>query len=111
MEKIVLKNDGLLQFTYLKNIIYCRGNEDCTTFYLQNDSSLSTDKGIEYYKNKLPASGFISPENGVLVNIAHVASLRTTWPCYIELTNGERIHMAYFRKKQIIEKIERLQSC
>jgi DNA-binding LytR/AlgR family response regulator len=111
MEKIVLKNDGLIQFTYLKNIIYCKGDKNCTTFYLLNDSSLSTNKGIDYYKKKLPAASFLSPENGILVNITHVASLRTAWPCYIELTNGERIHLAYSRKKQIIEKIERLQSC
>lgn len=110
MEKIVLKNDELLQFTYLKNIIYCKGNKLCTTFFLLNESSLSTDKGIDYYKKKLPASGFFSPGNGVLVNLTHITLLRTTWPCYIELTNGERIHLAYSRKRHIIEKIERLQS-
>lgn len=110
MEKIVLKNAELLQFTYLQNIIYCKGDEHNTTFYLAEGPPLSTDKGLAYFEKKLPKSGFISPENGVLVNIKHVTLLRTAWPCYIELSNGERIHMAYFRRKQIMNKIQRLQS-
>lgn len=109
MEKIVLKNAELLQFTYLNNIIYCKGDNLNTTFYLTNSSPISTDKGIDYFKERLPASGFFSPENGILVNIMHITLLRTVWPCYIELTNGERIHLAYFRRKQIINKIQRLQ--
>lgn len=109
MEKIVLKNTETLQFTYVKNILYCKGDKSGTTFYLSNEPPLSTDKGLEYFEKKLPLSDFFAPENGILVNIKHVASLRTAWPCHIELTNGERIHLAYLRRKQIIEKIKRLQ--
>lgn len=110
MEKIVLKNAEQLQFAYLHNIIYCKGNEQNTTFYLAEGPPLSADKGFAYFEKTLPKSGFISPDKGVLVNIAHVTVLHTVWPCYIELTNGERIPMAYFRRKQIMQKIQRLQS-
>jgi DNA-binding LytR/AlgR family response regulator len=110
MEKIVLKNAELLQFTYLQNIIYCRGDEHTTNFYLAEGPPLIADKGFAYFEKTLPKSGFISPDKGVLVNITHVTLLHTVWPCYIELSNGERIPMAYFRRKQIMHKIQRLQS-
>ncbi len=109
MEKIVLKNTETLQFTYVKDIIYCRGDEERTTFYFSNEPPLTTEKGLNYFIKKLPVSDFFSPDNGILVNIKHVTSLRTVWPCHIELNNGERIHLAYLKRKQIIERIKRLQ--
>lgn len=109
MEKIVLKNAETLKFTYVNDILYCKGDKNNTTFYLTNEPPLSADKGLDYFENKLPVSDFFSPESGILINIKHVASLRTVWPCYIELTNGERIHLAYFRRKQLMERIERIQ--
>lgn len=110
MEKIVLKNAELLQIAYVHNIIYCKGDEVGTTFYLVHGEPLNTDKSFAYFQKKLPTSSFISPGNGVLVNIKHVTQLRTRWPCFIELSNGESIPLAYFRRKQIISKIQRLQS-
>lgn len=110
MEKIVLKGSDFLLFVNVSNILYCKGDQHCTRFFLVNAPPVEVHKGLSYYQNILPAGIFIKSSRDTLINIKHVASIRTAWPRYVELFNKQRLPLAYARRNYAMEMIQRLQS-
>jgi two-component system, LytTR family, response regulator len=110
MEKIVLKGSDFLLFVNISNILYCKGDNQRTCFFLVNEPPVEVNNGIDYYQDILPAGFFIKSSRGILVNIKHVESIRTAWPRYLELSNKKRLPLSYSRRNHAIEMIQRLQS-
>ncbi|GAO27797.1 LytTR family transcriptional regulator DNA-binding domain-containing protein [Geofilum rubicundum] len=110
MEKLVLKGSDFLLFVNISNILYCKGDRQSTRFFLVNEPPVEVHQGIHYYQDILPAGIFIQSSRGTLINIKHVDSIRTAWPRYVELSNKQRLPLAYSRRNYAMEMIQRLQS-
>lgn len=110
MEKLVLKGSDFLLFVHITKILYCKGDNLATRFFLVNEPPVEVNNGIDYYESILPAGIFLRSSRGILVNLKHVTSIRTAWPRYIELSNHQRLPLSYSRKNHAIELIQRLQS-
>jgi len=110
MEKLVLKGSDFLLFVHVTNILYCKGDNLATKFFLVNKPPVEVNNGIDYYEDMLPAGIFLKSSRGILVNLKHVTTIRTAWPRYIELSNNQRLPLSYSRRKHAMELIQRLQS-
>jgi len=72
IEKISLKTLDSIHIIKVKDIIYCQGEGNYTTFYLLNSGEIVVSKNLREYEDLLPNKLFLRTHQSFLVNSEHI---------------------------------------
>lgn len=72
IEKISLKTLDSIHVIKIKDIIYCQGEGNYTTFYLLNNEEVIVSKNLREYEELLPNIFFLRTHQSYLVNSEHI---------------------------------------
>ncbi len=94
-------NKGI-EFLKVKDIIYCKSDNNYTHIYLSDGTSRFISKTLKIIENKLPKPMFYRPHNSYVVNLDYVTKFYKSDGGYLEMSNGDKIRIARNKKDDII---------
>ena len=94
-------NKGI-EFLKVKDIIYCKADNNYTYIYLSDGTSRFISKTLKIIENKLPKPMFYRPHNSFVVNLDYVTKFYKSDGGYLEMSNGDKIRIARNKKDDII---------
>jgi two-component system, LytTR family, response regulator len=106
--KIVLRTLESMHLVNTSEILYCKNDNNYTTFFLSSGEKIMVSKGIVFYEEILSDSGFFRPHQSYLVNLQHVKKVDKTDGGFIILDSGKEIPISSRRKKGLIQLLEKL---
>lgn len=98
--KITIADNSCLDFIDLKDIIYCKAQDNYTEFVL-SDKKVLTSKSLKHYDDKLQDQGFVRIHRSTLVNIDHISKYYKGSGGYVMMTNGDSLDVSA-KKKEIL---------
>nr|NQU91421.1 response regulator transcription factor [Bacteroidota bacterium] len=106
--KIMLRTVSALHLVDITDILYCRNDNNYTTFYLSSGENIMVSKGIVFYNEILSESGFFRPHQSYLANLQHVRKVDKADGGFVVLDSGDEIPISSRRKKGLIRLLETL---
>jgi len=94
-------NKGI-EFLNIKDIIYCKSNNNYTHIYLVDGTSRFIAKTLKIVEDKLPRQIFYRPHNSFVVNLKYVLKFYRSDGGYLEMSNGAKIRVARNKKEDIL---------
>ena len=94
-------NKGI-EFLKVKDIIYCKSDNNYTHIYLSDGTSRFISKTLKIIENKLPKPMFYRPHNSFVINLDYVTKFYKSDGGYLEMSNGDKIRIARNKKDDII---------
>jgi len=93
-----------LEIIQTKDILYCEGNGNYTTFYLTKEKILSS-KTLKEYERILEPRSFIRVHQKYLVNIKYVKRYLKGRGGTLIMTDGKSIDVAHSKKSDVINSL------
>jgi two-component system, LytTR family, response regulator len=106
--KLVLRTLDAIHLVTISDILYCKNDNNYTTFFLASGSKIMVSKGLVFYEDILNESGFFRPHQSYLVNLQHVVKVDKTDGGFIILDSSEEIPISSRRKKGLLQLLENL---
>jgi two-component system LytT family response regulator len=106
--KIVLRTLDAMHLINISDILYCKNDNNYTTFYLSTGENIMVSKGIAHYEEILNESEFIRSHQSYLVNLQHIKKVDKTDGGFIILNSGTEIPISSRRKKALIQLLDNL---
>ncbi len=106
--KIMLRTLDALHLVNIMDILYCKNDNNYTTFYLVSDEKVMVSKGIVFYEEILAESDFFRPHQSYLVNLQHVKKVDKTDGGFVILDSGAEVPISSRRKKGLIRLLEKI---
>jgi two-component system LytT family response regulator len=103
-QRLKLSSKHRLQIVDFNEIIYCQSDSGHTTFYLNNNRTITTTKCIKEYEDLLIKNKFIRIHKSFIVNRLYIRSYEHTED-YLILRNGLEIPVAARRKEVVMNAI------
>lgn len=100
--KITIADNSCLDFIDIKDIIYCKAQDNYTEFIL-SEKKVLTSKSLKHYDDKLKGHGFVRIHRSSLVNIEHISKYYKGSGGYVKMTNGDTLDVSA-KKKEILLK-------
>lgn len=94
-------NKGI-EFIKVKDIIYCKSDNNYTHIYLNDGTNRFISKTLKIIENKLPKQMFYRPHNSYVINLNYVTKFYKSEGGYLEMSNGDEIKIARNKKEDII---------
>lgn len=105
-KKIALREAGKISFVALKDIIKCEAESSYTTFYLNNNTSIITSKGLKSYQLQLPEEMFFRVHQSCIVNLNYIKEYNKADGGYIILKDGTIVNIARRKKQEFLQRLE-----
>lgn len=106
--KLVLRTLDAMHLVDVSDIIYCKNDNNYTTFHLTTDEKIMVSKGIVFYEDMLSDVGFFRPHQSFLVNLQHVKKVDKTDGGFVILKTGQEIPVSSRRKKSLLQMLEKI---
>lgn len=106
--KIVLRTLDAMHLVDISDILYCKNDNNYTTFSLRSGEKIMVSRGIVHFEEILSDSGFFRPHQSYLVNLHHVKKVDKTDGGFVILDSAEEIPISSRRKKSLIQLLENL---
>ncbi|MEM1319528.1 MAG: LytTR family DNA-binding domain-containing protein [Bacteroidota bacterium] len=100
-------NDGYI-FIELKEIIHCEAQGNYTVFHLISSDKVVISKTLKVYSELLEEFNFFRINRSNLINLNHVRKYGRQKSPMITLSSGVSLVLSETRKKEFLERIERL---
>lgn len=99
-DRIALPSRSTLEIVPFDDILYCRGNEGYTYFYLTNNREVVVSKHLKEYEQLLPAVRFVRCHQSYLVNGFYIQRYHNEG--YLVLQGGLEIPVSRPKKQRVI---------
>lgn len=103
LKRIVLPELEGFEIAQLKDILYCRANDNLTDFFFQNGKKKTICKTLKHFDEMLSSSGFLRIHKSVLVNLEHVTGYKRGKGGYAQMANGHELEIAVRRKQDFLD--------
>ncbi len=104
LKRIVLPELEGFEVAQLKDILYCRANDNLTDFHFLNGKKKTICKTLKYFDEILGQSGFLRIHKSLLINLEHVTGYKRGKGGYAQMSNGHELEIAVRRKQDFLEK-------
>lgn len=104
VEKITIKTLSEIFFIKTKDIIYCQGQGNYTTFVLQNTEKIVSSRPLKEYTEILPKNNFLRIHQSYLVNKKCAKKYSNN---ELLLINNEKIPVSSRKKEMVIEELSK----
>ncbi|MBI1308044.1 MAG: response regulator [Bacteroidetes bacterium] len=103
LKRIVLPELDGFEIAQLKDILYCKANDNLTDFYFTNGKRKTICKTLKHFDEMLAPSGFLRIHKSHLINLEHVKGYKRGKGGYAQMTNGDELEIAVRRKQEFLE--------
>lgn len=101
-QKITIPTQNGFEVLPVKNIIYCKADDNYTELYLENNQKKIVSKTLKYFEVILKEKGFSRIHKSYLVNVAYIASYKKGKGGTVFLTNGKELSVSASRKAEFL---------
>jgi two-component system LytT family response regulator len=102
--KIGLPTSEGLVFVKIEDVIRCEGENNYTTFFLNNSTKIVISRTLKDYEDLLADSGFFRPHKSHLINLEHVKKFIRTKASQLIMDDGSVVEVSV-RKKEALSQI------
>ncbi len=109
MPKINLKEDKItipiqngFEVLQIKDIIYCKADDNYTELYLSNNKIKLVSKTLKYFEDVLKEKGFARIHKSFLVNVAYITSYKKGKGGTVYLSNGKELSVSASKKATLL---------
>jgi two-component system LytT family response regulator len=103
LQKIVLPEMHGFEVTELKNILYCKANDNLTDFYFENGKRKTICKTLKSFDELLKDAGFMRIHKSTLINLEHVNQYLKGKNGSVKMADGSELEIASRRKKEFLD--------
>lgn len=101
-KRIVLSTVEGLEFLDVDKILYCSASGSYTEFVLVNDRVVTVSKHLKEYERLLEDYEFLRIHQSHLINGRKISKFIKSGD-YVEMTNGEKLHVSSSKKSMLME--------
>jgi len=103
LKRIVLPELEGFEVAQLKDILYCKANDNLTDFVFVNGKKKTICKTLKHFDEILADSGFFRIHKSYLINMDHVTGFKRGKGGYAQLSNGDELEIAVRRKQEFLQ--------
>ena len=103
LKRIVLPELEGFEVAQLKDIVYCKANDNLTDFIFVDGKRKTICKTLKHFDDMLADSGFFRIHKSYLINMDHVKGFRRGKGGYAQLSNGDELEIAVRRKQDFLQ--------
>ena len=100
--KITIPTQGGFEVLEMKDIIYCKADDNYTELFLENNQKKLVSKTLKYFEDILKESGFARIHKSFLVNVSYIASYKKGKGGTISLYNGKELSVSASKKAEFL---------
>lgn len=97
-KKITIPTQDGFEVLKMKDIIYCKADDNYTELFLENNKKKLVSKTLKYFEDLLRENGFARIHKSFLVNVAYIASYKKGKGGTIYLLNGKELSVSASKK-------------
>jgi len=101
-QKITIPTQNGFEVLPVKNIIYCKADDNYTELYLENNQKKIVSKTLKYFEVILKENGFSRIHKSYLVNVAYIASYKKGKGGTVFLSNGKELSVSASKKAEFL---------
>lgn len=103
LKRIVLPEMEGFEVAQLKDIVYCKANDNLTDFVFTDGRKKTICKTLKHFDEVLAESGFFRIHKSYLLNMEHVKGYVRGKGGYAQLSNGDELEIAVRRKQDFLQ--------
>jgi two-component system, LytTR family, response regulator len=103
VERLVIPSLQGSEIIRVKDILYCEGDRNYTTFHLTGGEALLSSKTLKEYEKLLPAADFIRVHQKYLININFVKRYLKGRGGVLIMADGKNIDVSQNKKKALLD--------
>ncbi len=100
--KITIPTQDGFEVLEMKNIMYCKADDNYTEIYLENKQKKLVSKTLKYFEDILKENGFARIHKSYLVNVSYIASYKKGKGGTISLSNGKELSVSASKKADFL---------
>lgn len=100
--KITIPTQNGFEVIEMKDIIYCKADDNYTEIYFENNQKKLVSKTLKYFEDILKESGFARIHKSFLVNVSYIASYKKGKGGTISLANGKELSVSASKKAEFL---------
>ncbi len=100
--KITIPTQNGFEVLQMKNIIYCKADDNYTELYLNNTKIKLVSKTLKYFEDILKENGFARIHKSFLVNVAYITSYKKGKGGTVHLSNGKELSVSASKKATLL---------
>ena len=108
LEKVSLHTQDKIIIVNITDILYCKSDNNYTTFYMENETKILVSKTLKYYTDILNNLGFIRVHQSYLVNSKYIKEYIKSDGGYLLLNNNKSIPVSVRKRAQLITLLKTL---
>lgn len=101
-EKITIPTQDGFEVLKMKDIIYCKADDNYTEIYLEDGHKKLVSKTLKYFEEILKENGFARIHKSYLVNVLYITSYRKGKGGTVFLNNGKELSVSASKKAELL---------
>ena len=103
IQKISLHTSEKIIVIELMDIIYCKSDNNYTTFFLENKTKILVSKTLKYYSDMLKEFNFLRVHQSYLINIKYIKEFIKSDGGYLILKDNSNIPVSVRKRNEVVE--------
>lgn len=104
IKKIVIPSSKGFDVIAIEDILFLEGDRNYTNFITKNQPKIASSRTMVEYESLLTEFGFFRIHQSTIVNLRHVKGYMKGDGGFVELTNGKRLPLSRYRKKEFLKR-------
>ena len=100
--KITIPTQDGFEVLEMKNIMYCKADDNYTEFFLESNQKKLVSKTLKYFEDILKESGFARIHKSYLVNVSYITSYKKGKGGTVSLSNGKELSVSASKKADFL---------
>ncbi len=100
--KITIPTQDGFEVLEMKEIIYCKADDNYTELFLSNNQKKLVSKTLKYFEDLLKESGFARIHKSFLVNVSYIAAYKKGKGGTVSLSNGKELSVSASKKAEFL---------
>jgi two-component system, LytTR family, response regulator len=105
-EKILLHSSKDAHWIQLSNIVRINGENNYSTFYLNDGSKIVVSKTLKEFEEKLETQHFFRVNRSQIINLNYLTKLLKPDVLMVQMTDGTQIEVSIRRKAELLKLLE-----
>ena len=100
--KITIPTQDGFEVLEMKDIMYCKADDNYTEIFLENKHKKLVSKTLKYFEDILKESGFARIHKSYLVNVSYIISYKKGKGGTVSLSNGKELSVSASKKADFL---------
>lgn len=101
-DKITIPTQQGFEVLEMKDIMYCKADDNYTELFLENNQKKLVSKTLKYFEAILAANGFARIHKSYLVNVSYIAAYKKGKGGTVSLSNGKELSVSASKKAELL---------